>query len=137
MASGVFGLMLLSALPSYAIQVLFGYGSPTILIKEFSIYHRIVLYAAILLPFAVHFALRKQDYDHRRYALTFWSVAALISYCYKVTVLSIADLSSWPLHLCNTAMFIVPVCLMFKWDKLFYFTLFINVMGGILPIIYP
>lgn len=136
-ASGVFGLMLLSALPSYAIQVLFGYGSPTILIKEFSIYHRIVLYAAILLPFAVHFALRKQDYDHRRYALTFWSVAALISYCYKVTVLSIADLSSWPLHLCNTAMFIVPVCLMFKWDKLFYFTLFINVMGAFLAMVMP
>ena len=43
----------------------------------------------------------------------------------------------WPLHLCNTAMYIVPICLLFKLDKVFYFTLFINVLGAFLAMAMP
>jgi len=45
--------------------------------------------------------------------------------------------TSWPLHLCHTAMYIVPICLIFKWEKLFYFTYFINVLGAFLAMVMP
>ena len=50
---------------------------------------------------------------------------------------NILEPTTWPLHLCNTAMYIIPLCLLFKWDKLFYFTYFINVLGAFLAIALP
>lgn len=47
------------------------------------------------------------------------------------------DVTAWPFHLCNTAMYLMVLCLVFKWEKLFYFTLFINVLGAFLAMVMP
>jgi len=39
--------------------------------------------------------------------------------------------------LCHTAMYIIPLCLIFKWEKIFYFTFFINVLGAFLAMLMP
>ena len=44
---------------------------------------------------------------------------------------------TWPFHLCNTAMFIIPLCLIFKFKRLFYFTYFINVFGALIAMLMP
>jgi ABC-2 type transport system ATP-binding protein len=46
-------------------------------------------------------------------------------------------MAEWPLHLCNTAMFIIPLVLIFRMEKLYYFTIFINVLGAFLAMIMP
>ena len=43
----------------------------------------------------------------------------------------------WPLHLCNLAMVLVCVNLIFLPKKLFYFTYFINVFGAVLAMLMP
>ena len=43
----------------------------------------------------------------------------------------------WPLHLCNTVVFIMPICFIFKAKRLFYFTYFINVFGAMFAILMP
>ena len=129
--------MIVASIPSYAIQVLFGQGSTEILLDSFTIEHRLALYLGILLPVGIHFIFHKYEYEQRRYALLFIALATMISYSYKHSYVDFIDISAWPLHLCNTAMFVVPLCLAFKLEKLYYFTLFINVLGALLAMLLP
>ena len=135
------GLVLLAmiavSMPSYALQVLIGDGSKSILLDDFTVEHRIALYLGFALPVAIHFLFHKYEYEQRRYALLFMAIATMISYSYKHSYVDFIDISSWPLHLCNTAMFVVPLCLAFKLEKLYYFTLFINVLGAFLAMLLP
>ncbi len=125
------------SIPNYALQVLFGYGPATIVLDDFTPAHRLILYGAFIAPVLIVLILRKQDYWHKRYALLFMSLVTMVSFSYKYTFATFTDLTAWPLHLCNTAMFIIPVCLAFKLDKVFYFTLFINVLGAFLAMAMP
>lgn len=132
-----FFAMLLCSFPSYGLQVLFGYGNPNIIVDDFTIAHRLFLYAAFIIPVVIYFALRKKDDETRRFAMTFMSIALLITYMTRFKYDSLLYPWKWPLHLCNTAMFIVPICLIFRAKKLFYFTYFINVMGAFLAMAMP
>lgn len=131
------GGMFLASTPVYAPQVLFGKGALSVELTDFSFAHRLVLYGAFVLPTILVVALSKFDYDHRRYALLFIGLATMVSYSYSYSFETFTDMSAWPLHLCNTAMFIIPICLAFKVDKLFYFTLFINVLGAFFAMLMP
>ena len=125
------------SVPCWAPKALFGLGDESIIIEDLTIHHRLFIYASILFAVIVHFLFAKCDYEQRRYALIFISVATMISFCYKFDFSDFLDLASWPLHLCNTAMFIVPLVLVFKMDKLYYFTIFINVLGAFLAMLMP
>ena len=129
------------SMPCWIPQALFGLGSDSIILEDFTLAHRLFLYGLIVFALVVHFIFTKRSYDQRRYALIYISVATMISFCYKYDFSLFTDLpqslSSWPLHLCNTAMFIVPLVLIFKMDKLYYFTIFINVLGAFFAMILP
>ncbi len=125
------------SIPTFALQAVVGGGPATILLKDFTFAHRVMLYGLVGVAAFIIFVLHNQDYDHKRYALLYMSFTTMISYSFKYTFATFTDMSSWPLHLCNTAMFIVPICLMFKLDKVFYFTLFINVLGAFFAMALP
>ena len=129
--------MILASFPSYGLQVLFGRGPAALLVDEFTATHRVFLYAAFLIPLAIYFALRGKDLEVRHFAITFLSLTLLITYCTRFKYTTFLRPWLWPLHLCNTAMFIVPICLLFRAKKLFYFTYFINVMGAFLAMVMP
>ena len=129
--------MIAVSIPVFALQALFGKGPATVLLKDLTFSHRVMLYGAFIVPAFIIWALHKQDYEHKRYALLYMSIATMITYSFRYDFSSFLDLSSWPLHLCNTAMYIVPICLLFKLDKVFYFTLFINVLGAFLAMAMP
>jgi len=76
-------------------------------------------------------------HDFIRYCLIFISLSAMIVYSEMFPFTRLTSLRGWPLHLCNTAMFIIPVCLIFKLEKVFYFTFFINVLGAFLANLMP
>ena len=125
------------SIPNYAIQVLIGGGPATISLDDFTPAHRAALYGAFIVPVLIVLILRKQNYWHKRYALLYMSLATMVTFSYKYTFATFLDLTAWPLHLCNTAMFIIPLCLLFKLNKVFYFTLFINVLGAFLAMAMP
>lgn len=129
--------MFLVSMPACVPRAFFGNLPESVKIKDFSLIHRLFVYAAILFPVAFYFLLRKKEFEQKRFALLYLSLSALTSYCYRYTLSTFAHVTAWPLHLCNTAMFIVPLCLMFKWDKLYYFTLFINVLGAFFAMLMP
>ncbi len=125
------------SMPLWAPQVLLGNGSDAIVLDSLTFYHRLFLYGTIVFGIVVHFLFTKYDYEQRRYALIYISLATMISYCYIYDFSTFADMAEWPLHLCNTAMFIVPLVLVFKMSRLYYFTVFINVLGAFLAMIMP
>ena len=129
--------MLFCAIPGHFFQVLFGYGPLNVQLQDFSFAHRMVLYFAFLLPLIVTCLLYRQDYEHKRYALLFIALATLISFCSRYMYKDLKDLSVYPFHICNLAMFIVPICLIFKLKKVYYFTFFVNVLGALLAMLMP
>ena len=134
--------MFLICTPVWSLCAIFGYGNETVKVEDFSLSHRIALYGMVALGVLIFFLFRKSNYETKRYALIYVIMATMISFCSKYTYATFllnwpTNLTSWPLHLCNTAMFIIPLILIFKWDKLFYFTLFINVLGALLAMLMP
>ena len=136
-AVGIFVGMFLISVPAWAPQALFGLGNSSITIDDFNIYHRIALYGSLVIALPIHFLFHRCEYEQRRYALLYISMATMISFSFKYDFVNLLDLANWPLHLCNTAMFIIPIVLIFKLDKLYYFTIFINVLGAFLAMIMP
>ena len=128
---------ILALMPTYTLQALFGYLSNSIKVDDLSFEHRLLLYFGILLPFAIYHALKNKSYEVKRFAMIYMSLAWMWTYLSEYTFETLSNPLSWPLHLCNTAMFILPLCLIFKMNKLFYFCLFVNVMGALLAMTMP
>lgn len=133
----LFIIMLIPALPSYFFQFVFGYGKDTIIVKDISFAHRLYIYIAILLPFTLYFTLRNKKLDERKFALIYISLTTMVGFMVNYNYTTFFKPWAWPFHLCNTAMFIVPICLVFNRKKLFYFTYFINVLGAMLAMLMP
>ena len=134
---GTLPFAILACMPTYALKALFGYLPSSIVVDDLSFEHRILLYLGILIPVGIFTALKNKSYEARRFAMIFMSLAWMWTYLSGYTFEILSNPLSWPLHLCNTAMFIIPLCLIFKMDKLFYFCLFVNVMGSFLAMIMP
>ena len=91
----------------------------------------------VILPFILYFTLKKKDEETIRFAMVFLSVATMITFSRVFYYQNFLEPWTWPIHLCNTAMYVIPLCLIFKLDKLFYFTYFINVFGALMAMLMP
>lgn len=129
--------MLMCVQPDYLLKGLFGEYSKGYNVKSFAPIHRIVIYLSIIIPIVIYFVLRKKSQKDIKLCLLYISFGGLLSFSLGHKFESFLDITDWPFHLCNTAMYIIPLCLLFKWDKLFYFTYFINVLGAFLAICLP
>ncbi len=129
--------ILVAAFPPYLLQLLFGRANALYEIKDLTPQHRAFLYAAVVVPLVMYFGLRNKSKEVIHFSLLYLSLVTMFSYSFNYTFADFVQPWHWPLHLCNTAMYIVPICLIFKWDKLFYFTYFINVMGAFLAMAMP
>ncbi len=136
-SAGVTILMLIASLPCYFLQFTFGRLSGAFYAYDMSPTHRIFVYLMFIIPLSLYFFLRDKPEKVIRYSLIFLSVSSMITFSADYSYKTFPDLSTWPFHLCNTAMFVVPICLIFRWKKLFYFTYFINVFGAILAMLMP
>ena len=129
--------MLLAAMPAYLLQGYLGGANPLHEAIDLSFYHRLLIYAGFIIPLTIWYALKDQEYKVRHFALLYLSLATMFTFTLNFKFDIAFDLGSWPLHLCNTAMFIVPLTLIFKTEKVFYFTFFINVLGAFLAMLMP
>ena len=134
---GIFLLMNFATMPAYWLGYTFGYVRGSIIILDFSMYHRMFLYLGIAIPFFLYFTLRNKPQDIINFALTFISVGTFTVFFTRYSVDSFLEPWSWPWHLCNTAMLILPICIIFKTKRFFYFTIFINVAGALLAMLMP
>ena len=125
-------------MPCFMPLFFFGMGPLGRTVIDFSIIHRIFLYATIVvIPLTIYFVLRNAHQDKIRYSLVFISLGTLLSYLVGFKYNSLLTPWHWPLHLCNLAMLLLPFCYIFKAKRLFYFTYFINVFGAVLAMLMP
>lgn len=129
-------IILIASIPPYLLQTLFGVIGPR-LVNDFHLYHRIWLYIFVFVLVVLYLHLKNTSKEYSRMILLYISLTTLISYLYDYEFKDFITPTSWPLHLCNTAMFIVPICLLFHLNKVYYFTLFINVLGAFLAMVMP
>lgn len=131
-------LLLLTSINDYLPKNLFGEAITNVpLALHFNVTHRIFLYVTFLLPIAYFFLLYPFDYVHRRAFLFVIAQCVLVSYASIKRIEVWQHFYSMPLHLCNTAMYIMPLTLAFRSYRLFYFTMFINVIGAFLALLMP
>ena len=128
----------LFTMPCFIPNFFFGQGLPGRAVIDFSIIHRIFLYVVlVIIPLSIYFSLRNAHQDKIHYTLIFISIGTLMSYFAGYKYDSIFTPWDWPLHLCNLAMILIPLCLIFRLKRLFYFTYFINVFGAVLAMLMP
>ena len=127
----------LSIMPAYVPQALIGFVDPTIKLYDFTEHHRIMLYLAVIIPVLIFYALKDKDVELKRFLMIFLSLGLLFSFMGRWELADFKDPLRWPLHLCYTAMFLFPLCLIFRMRRLFNFCLFVNVMGALLAMTIP
>ena len=128
----------LATMPIYIPYFLFGLGDKTHNPVDFSIYHRMYIYFLIvLIPVLLYFSLRNAHQYKIRYFLLVISLGTCIGFFSIFDWSDLVQPWQWPLHLCNTAMILMVIILIFMPKRLFYFTYFINVFGAALAFLMP
>ena len=126
------------AIPPFLPMFFFGQGRDGHYIYDLSFDHRLTIYIFfIILPLLIYFFLRDKGAKKIRYALLFLCMGAMWAFMYANKFSKFDEPWNYPWHLCNTAMFILPLCLIFKPKRLFYFTYFINVFGAMMATLMP
>ena len=149
----IYGLFfaVLAIMPCNIPQAFFNQIDPSIKLVDLTVEHRYVLYGAIIVPIIIFHLLKNKPVEVNRMILTYMSLAIFWTYiCYwnfqgllgvsgpvtwPVDFLSAPP--QWPLHLCNMAMILYPLCLVFNMKRLFNFCLFINVLGSVFAMVMP
>ncbi len=128
---------IIAVMPAYVPAALFGYANPNLEFADISEEHRFVLYFSVILPVLIFHFLKNKTEDVKRFAMIFLSLASTWTFIGLWDFEDLMNPLSWPLHLCNLAMFLIALCLIFKMKRLFYFCLFINVLGAVLAMFMP
>lgn len=129
--------MMLSTFPPYLLKAFFGDINYAVEINGFSLPHRMILYLSIIIPIAVFISLKNKDQQTKKLCLLYICLGTLLSFSMYYKFKDFTNPLDWPLHLCNTAMYILPICIIFNLKKVFYFTYFINVFGAFVAMIVP
>ncbi len=128
---------LLAIIPAYIPQALLGFLDASIVLYDFTPHHRTMLYLAIIIPVVIFHAIKDKDVECKRFLMIYASLGMLFTFIARWELAQLKDPLDWPLHLCHTAMFLIPLCLIFRMRRLFNFCLFINVIGAFLAMMIP
>lgn len=138
-AAAIVGIIL-AATPCYTFQLLLDNNQITYVALDMNLYHRLFLYPTVIIPVVLFFVLKDLPMETRRFVLLYYAWQGLLNFSIEAKFNNFVGngwVTALPLHLCNTAMYVTPLCLTFNWKKLFYFTYFINVLGAFLALIMP
>ena len=127
----------LAIMPCYVPQALIGFINPALKIYDFTEAHRYALYLGVIVPVIIFQCLKNKDTELNRFFMLYLSYAWMFVYLGRWILEEFKDPTAWPLHLCNTAMFLIPLCLTFRMRRLFNFCLFINVIGSLIAMLIP
>ena len=130
--------MIFASIPSYMFQALL---TPYAFYpKNFNYWHRLLLYPMAIVPIVLFVILKDKPLQTRKFAMMYYAWLGLLNFSIHHRFGDFFGqnwVTTLPLHLCNTAMYITPLCLTFNWKRFFYFTYFINVLGAFLALILP
>ena len=150
----MFGIAIFACLPGSTLAtlfptdgVLFGNFQTSLRVYDFTIAHRLSLYFVLFLNFFLYFVLRDSELNLRKAMVIVISLGCLLMFftdygfdgIFEQTAEGTFKVSPTrlPIHLCHTALFVVPICVVFNFKRFFYFTYFINVFGAACAMLMP
>jgi ABC-2 type transport system ATP-binding protein len=110
---------------------LFGYFGEVA--EDFTGPHLFVIAFPFVMMAVVYAAMAKRSRNARDLVIVYLVIASFFQYFY----IRRPGLTGLPLHLCNAAILILVVAVVFRFKKMFYFTYFANVIGALAAIILP
>ena len=128
---------IIAVMPSYMLQALFKGIDPAIHLYDITPEHRVVLYIAIALPIVGYLLLKNNSVALNRMILIYMNLAFMWAYLGRWELYEFKNLANWPLHLCNTAMVLIPLYLIFNMKRLYNFSLFIGSLGAVFAMLMP
>ncbi len=151
---GMFAIAIFACFPASTLSalfptdgILFGNYENTLRVYDMTITHRLSLYFIVYLNFFLYFFIRNEELNLRKTMVIVISLGCLLmfftDYGFDDIFYKTAEgtwkvwVTSLPIHLCHTALFIVPICVVFNLKRFFYFTYFINVFGAIMAMMMP
>ena len=130
-------LAILAIMPSYMPQAFFKGVDPAIHLYDITPEHRVMLYGAVALPLIGYLLLKNKPVEVNRMILIYMNLAFMWAYIGTWELHEFKNLANWPLHLCNTAMFLIPLYLIFNMKRLYNFSLFIGSLGAVFAMLMP
>ena len=117
---------------------------------DFTVSHRILIYACFVIPFVGMFVFRNKSYELRHFVCLLIALTVFYGYFEEYSFNTYIhvfecirsgeksnDLNSLPLHLCNTAVIIMLIAFIFKNKPCFYFNYLINILGASFAVLMP
>lgn len=117
-------------------------------VYDLSLIHRIFLFILVFMPTFMYFVNRDKNLNTKKVLVLASSLGALAIFLTSFGYSGLfifnesgqftgINVNNLPIHLCHTALFVVPICVAFNLKKLFYFTYFINVFGAVIAMVFP
>ena len=132
--------MIMAAIPGYSFQVVLNSSKYSMVPVDLTYYHRLYVYPMAIIPVVLYIFLKDKPLETRKFAMMYYAWLGLLNFSIYHRFADFVGenwVTALPLHLCNTAMYITPICLTFNFKKFFYFTYFINVLGAFLAMAMP
>lgn len=130
----IFIAICFSAIPIFVPQHLFGYSN--ILFKPWSFPHILWLLIVVCELFSLYFIFRNKTTETKYIVCLILSLALFLQYNQMFSAISI-NIERLPLQLCNIGAYLILVSLIFKNQKLFNFSIIVNLTGAILALAAP
>lgn len=128
---GIFLAAMMAVMPLGILYHFFGYYGEVP--DDYSPSHLFVILFPFILMVVVYTVMRKRDQNTKDLMIVYLVIAAFFQYFY----IRRPGLVGLPLHLCNAAILVLVVAVVFKFRKMFYFTYFANVIGALAAILIP
>lgn len=126
----LFGSMM-AVMPQTMLYNLFGnYGE---IPDEFTQTHLFVIIMPFIIMLIVYNVMKNRPQEQKDALIIYLVFAGFIQYFYMRR----ESLSALPLHLCNTAIILLLLAVVFKIKRFFYFSYFANVLGALAAIFLP
>lgn len=129
-----FFAILLACIPIYVPQHLFGHSN--IIFSAWSIPHLIWFAFVVAEIVALYFIFKNKDEQTKRILCVILSLCLFLQYNQMFSAISI-NAKRFPLQLCNIGAYLILASMIFKNQKLFNFTLIVNLTGAIFALAVP
>lgn len=121
------------SLPIYVPQYLFGHVN--VMMTRFSAVHFAWIIGIVLIIIALYFIFKNRSYETKYLLVLALSWALMMQFSQMFTASSELNVMKLPLQLCNLGSYLALIMLLTKNEKIYHFTLIVNVVGAIIAIV--
>ena len=140
-AFGWFWATVAVSFQSYSFIALFGPAKEYVKIGAFTVFHRMMIYGAMLFLIALFILLRKMDKKIIRHVLLYISFSSLMISLFNYTSDVFAQATYFPLALplglCQLVLLLLPLCLIFNIQWICYLAFFFNTATAFTAMLMP